>query len=182
MDKERTPRTFATPGEPTGASREAPPLVPPPEEFPITEPTIGSEEGPAAASSQTRAKRPRTSHMIDWITDALGDEKAFVAATALVLVALVGGLLSGHVALIASITTLATLLMVFAVQHTSSRESRALNLKMDELIRVSTARNDFIGAEDEPHAKLDERQQSILEETSTKAAQPHSTPSSAARE
>lgn len=120
--------------------------------------------------------------MIDWITDALGDEKAFVAATAFVLVALVGGLLSGHVALIASVTTLATLLMVFAVQHTSSRESRALNLKMDELIRVSTARNDFIGAEDEPHAKLDERQQSILKETSTKAAQPHSIPSSAARE
>ena len=47
--------------------------------------------------------------------------------------------------------------MVCAVQHTSSRESKALNLKLDELIRVSPGRNDLIGAEDESHRQLHDR-------------------------
>jgi low affinity Fe/Cu permease len=50
--------------------------------------------------------------------------------------------------------SLATLVMVCAVQHTSSRESKALNLKLDELIRVSEARNELIGAEDDSHSQL----------------------------
>ena len=53
--------------------------------------------------------------------------------------------------------SLLTLIMVCAVQHTSSRESKALNLKLDELIRVSPGRNELIGAEDESHRQLDDR-------------------------
>jgi low affinity Fe/Cu permease len=116
---------------------------------------------PAAAE---RAPRPQTSRVIDRITDALGDEKAFALAVALVIAALVAGLFSGHIAAVASIATLVTFIMVFAVQHTSSRESRALNLKMDEIIRVSTARNEFIGAEDESHAQLDQRREDLLDD------------------
>lgn len=55
--------------------------------------------------------------------------------------------------------------MVFAVQHTSSRESRALNLKLDELIRVSQARNELIGAEDESHGTLAERREQVLRDS-----------------
>jgi low affinity Fe/Cu permease len=65
---------------------------------------------------------------------------------------------------VSSIATLVTFVMVFAVQHTSSRESRALNIKIDELLRVSAARNDLIGAEDETHSQLDDRRQELLEE------------------
>ena len=111
-----------------------------------------------------REKRPPTSRVIDQITDALGDQKAFATAAILVLAALVGGLVAGELAAVASVATLVTFVMVFAVQHTSSRESRALNIKLDELIRVTSARNELIGAEDESHAQLDERREQLLDE------------------
>ena len=104
--------------------------------------------------------------MIDQITDSLGDEKAFAAAACVVIVGLVGGLVLGKLAAVASVATLVTFVMVFALQHTSSRESRALNIKLDELIRVTNARNELIGAEDESHAQLDERREQLLGERS----------------
>ena len=113
-----------------------------------------------------RQPRPPTSRVIDRITDALADEKAFAAAAVLVLAALIAGLLIGRLAAVASVASLFTFVVVFAVQHTSSRESRALNLKMDELIRVSAARNEFIGAEDESHAQLGERREELLDKRS----------------
>ena len=111
-----------------------------------------------------REKRAPTSRVIDQITDSLGDQKAFAAAVGVVLVALIVGLLIGRLAAVASIATLVTFVMVFAVQHTSSRELRALNVKIDELIRVTSARNELIGAEDESHAQLDERREQLLDE------------------
>jgi low affinity Fe/Cu permease len=117
-----------------------------------------------ADQSPAREKRAPTSRVIDQITDALGDQKAFAAAAILVLAALVGGLVAGELAAVASIATLVTFVMVFAVQHTSSRESRALNVKLDELIRVTGARNELIGAEDESHAQLAERREELLDE------------------
>jgi low affinity Fe/Cu permease len=109
-------------------------------------------------------KRTTTSRVIDQITDSLGDEKAFAAAAGVVVAALIGGLVAGELTAVASIATLVTFVMVFAVQHTSSRELRALNVKLDELIRVTSARNDLIGAEDESHAQLDERREQLLDE------------------
>ncbi len=111
-----------------------------------------------------REERAPTSRVIDQITDALGDQKAFATAAILVLVALLGGLAAGELGVVASIATLVTFVMVFAVQHTSSRESRALNVKLDELIRVTGARNELIGAEDESHAQLAERREELLDE------------------
>jgi low affinity Fe/Cu permease len=111
-----------------------------------------------------REQRAPTSRVIDQITDALGDEKAFAAAAILVLAALLGGLVVGELAAVASVATLVTFVVVFAVQHTSSRESRALNVKLDELIRVTAARNELIGAEDESHDQLAERREELLDE------------------
>jgi low affinity Fe/Cu permease len=112
----------------------------------------------------TREQRAPTSRVIEQITDALGDEKAFAAAAILVLAALLGGLVVGELAAVASVATLVTFVVVFAVQHTSSRESRALNVKLDELIRVTAARNELIGAEDESHDQLAERREELLDE------------------
>jgi low affinity Fe/Cu permease len=111
-----------------------------------------------------REQRAPTSRVIDQITDALGDEKAFAAAAILVLAALLGGLVVGELAAVASVATLVTFVVVFAVQHTSSRESRALNVKLDELIRVTAARNELIGAEDESHDQLADRREELLDE------------------
>jgi low affinity Fe/Cu permease len=113
------------------------------------------------------AARPRTriSRSVDRISDALGHEAAFaVAAVALIAWLAVGIWIGLHLVVVSSVATLSTFIMVFAVQHTSSRESRALNLKLDELIRVSEARNDLIGAENERHATLDERREELLDE------------------
>jgi low affinity Fe/Cu permease len=111
-----------------------------------------------------REPRPPASRFIDRFTDALGDEKTFAAAVIVVTAAVLVGALMGRLVAVSSIATLVTFVMVFAVQHTSSRESRALNIKIDELLRVSAARNDLIGAEDETHSQLDDRRQELLEE------------------
>jgi low affinity Fe/Cu permease len=44
-------------------------------------------------------------------------------------------------------TTIVTFLMVFLIQNTQNRDNAALQAKLDELIRVSKAKNDFIGIE-----------------------------------
>ena len=118
-----------------------------------------------------REERAPTSRVIDQITDALGDEKAFAAAAILVLAALLGGLVAGELAAVSSVATLVTFVMVFALQHTSSRESRALNVKLDELIRVTGARNELIGAEDESHDQLAARREELLDERAEPATE-----------
>jgi low affinity Fe/Cu permease len=46
-------------------------------------------------------------------------------------------------------TTIITFLMVFVIQHTQNRDTEALRLKLDELIRAAdAARNDFIEIDD----------------------------------
>lgn len=46
-------------------------------------------------------------------------------------------------------TTIVTFLMVFLIQSTQSTDTRAIHLKLDELIRVTgLARNEIIAAEE----------------------------------
>ena len=45
-------------------------------------------------------------------------------------------------------TTIITFLMVFIIQNTQNRDSKAIHIKLDELIRVSKARNGIIDVED----------------------------------
>ncbi len=45
-------------------------------------------------------------------------------------------------------TTIVTFLMVFLIQNTQNRDSKAMQLKLDELIRATRARDSFIDIED----------------------------------
>jgi low affinity Fe/Cu permease len=84
-------------------------------------------------------------------SEDLGTHWAFLIALFLV----VGWLVSGpffHFSetwqlVINTTTTIITFLMVFLVQATQNRESRAIQLKLDELIRTSRARNAFAALE-----------------------------------
>jgi low affinity Fe/Cu permease len=56
-------------------------------------------------------------------------------------------------------TSIATFLMVFLIQNTQNRDSRAINLKLNELIRaMDNARNQMIDIERLSDLELDEMQ------------------------
>jgi len=53
-------------------------------------------------------------------------------------------------------TTIVTFLMVFVIQNTQNRDTQALQLKLDELIRVNTAaRNSLMGLEEKSEAEVE---------------------------
>ena len=51
-------------------------------------------------------------------------------------------------------TTIVTFLMVFLIQNAQNRDASAIQAKLDELIRASHARNEFIGIEHLSEAEL----------------------------
>ncbi len=73
-------------------------------------------------------------------------------------------------------TTIVTFLVVFMIQSTQNRDSKAVHLKLDELIHViSQARNSLIDCEDLPDAeleKLDREFQKLRNETAEGDSEP----------
>lgn len=54
-------------------------------------------------------------------------------------------------------SSVVTLVMVFVIQHTQRRDTQAIQLKLDELIRVnSEARNELISLEAKPETAVEE--------------------------
>lgn len=93
----------------------------------------------------------------------MGSSWAFIAACLLVVGWAVSGPLFDYSTnwqlFINTGTTILTFLMVFLIQNTQNRDSKAVHLKMDELIyKTKSARNRLIDLEDLPDAELDELQ------------------------
>jgi low affinity Fe/Cu permease len=57
-------------------------------------------------------------------------------------------------------TTIVTFLMVFLIQNSQNRDAKAVQIKLDELIRaIASARNEIIDVENSPEQELQKLQQ-----------------------
>lgn len=94
---------------------------------------------------------------------AVGHPASFCIAVLLVITWAASGPLFGYSdswqLIINTSTTISTFLMVFLIQHTQNRDSAAVHLKLDELIRaVQDARNSTIALEELDEDQLEELQ------------------------
>ncbi|MCP1765485.1 MULTISPECIES: low affinity iron permease family protein [Bradyrhizobium] len=82
---------------------------------------------------------------------AAGRASTFILAAGIVIVWAVTGPLFGFSdtwqLVINTGTTIVTFLMVFLIQNSQNRDSAAIQVKLDELIRVGAARNSLVGIE-----------------------------------
>ena len=111
--------------------------------------------------------RDRFNRIAGTITAALGSPYSLAAAAILI----VGWAVTGPVfdfsatwqLFINTVTTIITFLMVFVIQASQNRDSKALHLKLDEVIRaVEGARNELIGTEQPTEAEIREREAEFL--------------------
>ena len=102
-----------------------------------------------------------------WAAWATGHPLAFVTAVGIIVVWAITGPVFGFSdtwqLVINTGTTIVTFLMVFLIQNSQNRDSAAIQVKLDEIIRNSDVRNSFVGIE---HLTEDE-----LEELRTKCEQ-----------
>ena len=93
----------------------------------------------------------------------LGTAWAFIAAVAVIVI----WALTGHIfhysdtwqLIINTGTTIVTFLMVFLIQNTQNRDAKAIQLKLDEIIRsIDTARNRMVDLETLSDQELNELQ------------------------
>jgi low affinity Fe/Cu permease len=124
--------------------------------------------------SKSRPRRRRAlepasvaSRLIDKVTEWLGHPGAVAFAVTVVVAWLAFGPLFGYndtyQLVINTATTIVTFVMVFAIQHTTNRETRAMNLKLDELLEaIHGADEKLVGVEHASNAairRLSEREQ-----------------------
>ena len=104
--------------------------------------------------------RSRFSRFAKWTAHTTGHPLAFVLATLTIGIWLVSGPLFGYSdtwqLVINTGTTIITFLMVFLIQNTQNRDSAAVHLKLEELIRtVSGAHNALLDLEQLTEADLE---------------------------
>jgi low affinity Fe/Cu permease len=91
---------------------------------------------------------------------AAGHASTFALAAAVVVIWAVTGPVFGFSdtwqLVINTGTTIVTFLMVFLIQNSQNRDSAAMQVKLDELIRVGSARNSLVGIEHLTDNELEE--------------------------
>lgn len=95
-----------------------------------------------------------------WSAKMSGKPITFVFALAIVafwiFLGVFFGLSDTWMLILNTVATVNAALMVFIIQNTQNRESKALHLKIDELIRATKeARNEFIALEEKEEEELE---------------------------
>jgi low affinity Fe/Cu permease len=110
-----------------------------------------------------------------WTEHQLGRPVTFaLAASSIVLWGLTGpifGWSDTWQLVINTGTTIVTFLMVFLIQNAQNRDTQALQLKLDELIRVNmAARNSLMGLEEKSASEVEDIRSALVEGAPTAGA------------
>lgn len=71
-----------------------------------------------------------------------------------------------------TISSIVTFLMVFLIQNAQNRDSTALQLKLDELIRATASRKDLVGIEDMSEPELQSMREQVVEKSNRASRSP----------
>jgi low affinity Fe/Cu permease len=112
--------------------------------------------------------RDRFTRLSTRLTAAVGSPFALFAAAALIVAWLITGPIFNFSdtwqLFINTTTTVVTFLMVFVIQASQNRDSKALHLKLDEVIRAQRgARNELIETEQATEEEIHEREEEFLQ-------------------
>ncbi len=126
------------------------------------------EKGFQAIGIDTRAWNARFDHFARIASRLAGRPFAFNIAIAIILLWMFSGPVFGFSdtwqLIINTATTIVTFLMVFLIQHTQNRDTDAIQIKLDELIRaVDNAENMLLDLEEMEEKELDLLRQRYLE-------------------
>ncbi|HEV3187497.1 MAG TPA: low affinity iron permease family protein [Acidimicrobiales bacterium] len=107
----------------------------------------------------------RFSRALHWVGDLTSRASAAVVATValliFILVSAIGGFPGKWQMVFSTVANSITLVMLFVIQHTQSRQQTALQLKLDELIRASPNADDLlVHIEKAEDAELIQREES----------------------
>ena len=128
---------------------------------------MGHAQGAAEAHKKHSGASEAFRRTAAAVSSKLGSHWAFVVAMGIIVVWAASGpffhFSETWQLVINTGTTIITFLMVFLIQSTQNRDAKAIQLKLDELIRSSTARNVFADLEDATEEELDDFQREFKE-------------------